>query len=93
MHRGIIDLQERQRFLIKDPHWGRIAVENQPILFFALAQVLFGALAVRDVPHIDDHRGNVRILRSVLPYGFEILPGAVPMAKTKIKGDWFMRIF
>ena len=85
LDRRLIDLQKFERFQIEHPHRIRVAVEQQAVLLFTVAQILLRPPAVGHITTMDHHSLDFRIVKPVLPIGFVMMPGAVLVPVTILK--------
>ena len=87
LFRGFIDFEERECFMVEHQHRGGVAVENQAVPPFTLAQSRFRLLALSDVARVKHHPGNVRVAQAALADHLQITPGAVPVPETEFQRD------
>ena len=88
----IIDFEELQCLLVKDPHGGGIAIENQPVLFLAFTQSRLGPLAVRDIARVNHDCPDLRVCEPILSDCLKIAPGAVQMTTAKFPRKRALRV-
>ncbi len=72
LQRGVIDFEKGERLMVEDPHRNWIAIEDEPVLLFAVAQSLFGALAIGNIARVDHDRFHFRVGQPILGHRFQI---------------------
>ncbi len=85
-----VDFQKRLGFEVEHPHRIRIAVKEEAILFFAVAQFLLHAPAVRHVAAIGHQAADFRVLQTILADQFQMPPFTVFVLVAKL---YFYRAF